>query len=1112
MRIAVSTVLSACMALTSACAVFQVLPSVSRVSSSGRPNPELVLAIKRISPRYTGPMDLAIDPAIGGRKSSMSLKSAIKPFRLTFHSDGETVMAGFGTLAKDPKSSNPTPAPRHDPWMLHHQTNADHVSSDHGQYFDPNNTTQIGIDPTAGEIPVPGTTVSLAAVSMGGSRSAEYVSAKLTVFPKSQAALTEILRLTGGQVTRQVGDDFYEIAPDLSKADLMRLPDYVRAFSEFTPIPITQANFSSLNMAKTMALGMMLVNEHTDLVQAISLDSVGIPSTPPALDTSDAITSSTYTASEKVALTAQRIPEAWQYGLGEKKDGSRVKIAYIDQGWIDLKNSRELSRTADYEHGISYLFGTITPLPTEFPHIFSNSYPYWKWHGTGCLMAAVGDINNGAGAIGVAPHAKAIPISAYTCNDMSSAIYFALFSGVDVIGSSIAYPSYFFSIATGLSATPFTSGLVPLFDPAPIGWATSIAEVLNVPFVACAGNEYDWIHVNALAAFPSPILVGAVVPPNDFDSDSPEGSSAVTTDWRKVSYSNFGPRVDVWANSFAKVDGDTRKYPDVYADTYANSGQYIRSFTGTSAAAPQVCGAVALMKAAATKAGITLTVSQIRSILKSSGQSSHGAYNIRDNYKSPGGVLQAILPLDSRWNGSNVSILNVERAVLDVLSSGTSAAPNIIRSIDGILCERIEPKQGVDTAKLIVSDGTKVSTITLGEAGAETYGSAEAFPTFSQTGAPSPKKFTTVSVEGWLRNGKISDGLDVYRVLPKSIPPTVASLTLVTGSNTIKATGTFLISNPGTPMTLSFSIAGAPVNLTATHISPPFTEAEFNVAGNPRISASTITTATHIELVTSGGKQAVPAPFTVLSTGGLKFQVSSSAQAALTSLQSGLVGPGTTGVSDQARLHGVAIRSQGGITYLPPVALNTTLDSVIEWSTLADVGGSLSGAVGGPLAGKGGPFEVIVRREPDNQADRAFIQVNSGYSGSYIGVLSASVSWGPTWASGPYTETYSSQGDYSGWIGSFLGLGQVTAGASYSTTLNWREYVNFGPGVSGVRASDRFSNEQLASAAGALISSGTLSAAAKRDQISNQFQSVADLPAQSVVWTQIAPDLFEYGD
>ena len=76
------------------------------------------------------------------------------------------------------------------------------------------------------------------------------------------------------------------------------------------------------------------------------------------------------------------------------------------------------------------------------------------------------------------------------------------------------------------------------------------------------------------------------------------GAINTDTDFRRAPYTNYGPRIDVFApgtlihsafNSFGTVDG---KYEDLAQDTFDN---YFFSISGTSMASPQVAGVIACL-------------------------------------------------------------------------------------------------------------------------------------------------------------------------------------------------------------------------------------------------------------------------------------------------------------------------------------------------------------------------------------------------------------------------------------------------------------------------------------------------------------------------------------
>ncbi|MFZ4586101.1 MAG: S8 family peptidase [Acidimicrobiia bacterium] len=254
------------------------------------------------------------------------------------------------------------------------------------------------------------------------------------------------------------------------------------------------------------------------------------------------------------------ILRAWKVTQGTPS----TVVAVIDTGIAlnheDLKvnlwtNTKEIAGNGidDDRNGVvddvngAQFSGGGTPSGSPLETADSGTFVGHGTHLAGVIAAKAG---NGLGIAGVAPGARIMPVKIYDGNgsttiaDIVAAIHYAVANGAKVINASFA----------GASCN---EALYSAFRDA------DIADVLSV---IAAGNDGSTSKVFP-AAFPlrSSISVGAI------DSD---GAVAI--------YSNHGS----WVNVFAPGTNILSTYPD---STYAY-------WSGTSMAAPQVAGVVALVR------------------------------------------------------------------------------------------------------------------------------------------------------------------------------------------------------------------------------------------------------------------------------------------------------------------------------------------------------------------------------------------------------------------------------------------------------------------------------------------------------------------------------------
>ncbi|HZI58572.1 MAG TPA: S8 family serine peptidase [Verrucomicrobiae bacterium] len=263
-------------------------------------------------------------------------------------------------------------------------------------------------------------------------------------------------------------------------------------------------------------------------------------------------------------LSAINAPSAWDTAQG---DG--VVVAVIDTG-------------VDYTH--PDLSGNIWANPNEVAgnffddegNGFIDDFHGWNFinnsndplddngHGTHVAGTIAAEGNNGIGVIGVAWHAKIMPLKGFDFNGtgfdftLAPAIMYAANNGADVINASW---------------DAFSSNMQVFGNSQTIEEAIQYAASLGVVFVASAGNSSQ----DAMNFFPA---------------NSPEAITVASSDpFGNFSFfSNFGPKIDVTAPG-----------EDILSTQAANTFQGIpvidgyARMTGTSMAAAHVSGVVALI-------------------------------------------------------------------------------------------------------------------------------------------------------------------------------------------------------------------------------------------------------------------------------------------------------------------------------------------------------------------------------------------------------------------------------------------------------------------------------------------------------------------------------------
>lgn len=298
--------------------------------------------------------------------------------------------------------------------------------------------------------------------------------------------------------------------------------------------------------------------------------------------------------------------DAWAITQGSPDVVVAVIDSYIDVTHPELKDH--------FKDPYSVERQSTDVLPPPGPYSLKNDADAPIYHGTHVAGLAVGELNNGQGAAGIAPKSTLIPISLgkqITSMSMIDAVLYAIHKGADVINLSIG------------NIYADDTQMMPIED--------------QIQYIHEVDNDQEdiWNYVFKLADERNCMIVWAAGNCNvvaGMDETKRNSStlrvSAVDPQLRKADFSNYGDFED---------QGMT--YSDISAPGASPEGGVVSSVPGnkygycpgTSMAAPIVTGAVALMKSL----NPNLTNAQIIKILKDTGKP------IKDNDgKSIGKLIQ----------------------------------------------------------------------------------------------------------------------------------------------------------------------------------------------------------------------------------------------------------------------------------------------------------------------------------------------------------------------------------------------------------------------------------------------------------------------------------------
>ncbi len=258
--------------------------------------------------------------------------------------------------------------------------------------------------------------------------------------------------------------------------------------------------------------------------------------------------------SQKTDITYEKVHLAWSGATGKG-----VTVAVIDTG-VDYDHPDLVNKISSLSVRINN--GSVSNMPSEYNDLHG--------HGTHVCGTIAAEGNNKLGVIGVAPESELISIKATTTSNGTDFSYYNL---IESIFYAVDCEADIINLSLGAA---YSTG-----NNTELETAINFAESSGVVIVAAAGNAAEY-HANYPAAYDNVIAVSSV------------NSSGTFSSW----FSNYGPEID-----FAAVG------QNVYST--AKDGEYCYK-SGTSMAAPNVSGAVALILSVYPDASL----SEIRSMLK----------------------------------------------------------------------------------------------------------------------------------------------------------------------------------------------------------------------------------------------------------------------------------------------------------------------------------------------------------------------------------------------------------------------------------------------------------------------------------------------------------------
>lgn len=378
-------------------------------------------------------------------------------------------------------------------------------------------------------------------------------------------------------------------------------------------------------------------------------------------------------------------PEAWDITKGSPN----VIVAIIDQGVTsnhpDLPNTRQVRLNGS---NFAYQYDGTNDPNDPSPTVSTTSR---NNHGNACAGIVAATQDNGEGITGIAPLCKIMPIKiplvgSFPANVFADAIDFAVANNADIISNSWGYGNQ-----------------DPNFQPVIVSAITN-AIANNKLVVFSAGNTADRVNgENGFVTFPANadiedlITVGASDRNNNQANYSPNNNpylSAYASSIEIVAPSNSaynnqvtGESLNIWTmdipgenygeNSWRETDYGLPLMGELLPDSGINYNSYTGRMGGTSAAAPQIAGVLALMKSV----NPCYSVSQLKKILQTTADKIGGFdYNWNPDF-IPGSSIEVGYGKVNAYKAVHMAqLLNTSSFDLMIKDSAVDngAEPNIV--------------------------------------------------------------------------------------------------------------------------------------------------------------------------------------------------------------------------------------------------------------------------------------------------------------------------------------------------------------------------------------------------------------------------------------------------
>lgn len=306
--------------------------------------------------------------------------------------------------------------------------------------FDPDNPNSLGTLEPFVQIPVSEDGRSLPTFSLNDGVPATISAGELLlkVRPPVQQNLNQILQQYNGKVIDEINSQEFHIQVDLDTVGLKTLPANLRALNALVDgnTAIQSVTFDSSQGAKMFALmvELLLSSQQGELVEAVDVNPVlfsnatrtsyeGIVTHP-----EDTFLNNPINAQDSWWLKQTGVLDAWNHSMGFQRMNNRpVRVAVVDSDFTltdeAIKEGQDLQgqilttrmATVTYDSllqqgGTGKYSRVLSAQGINNFFVFEPLSDTKTAHGTSQASTIASNLNNGTGVVGVAPHAKIIPI------------------------------------------------------------------------------------------------------------------------------------------------------------------------------------------------------------------------------------------------------------------------------------------------------------------------------------------------------------------------------------------------------------------------------------------------------------------------------------------------------------------------------------------------------------------------------------------------------------------------------------------------------------------------------------------------------------------------------